>query len=267
MNSNFFIVFSLPRCGSTAIHRGLNSHSGINCLYEPDFSNADWNEEAVRAEINRIRCEYSGIKHVWDPSGFPFVSTHISSIAGLDSNYDRVLNLNSMLLSLPAKKVLFLRRRNQLERILSDLLGQQTDLWGPAFPDARIAEGLDETKKYQDELKAKRVQPVSLEVIEWYLNNIPTLEDELRRRVPEEDCLDLFYEEIFGPEVGLDRRLAIYQRILDFLGLPTAPSYWDRPTVMELFHPKAKLNDASTLGRIPNLAEVRERFQNRSLTL
>jgi hypothetical protein len=212
-------------------------------------------------EVNRIRLEYSGIKHVWDPSGFPFVSTHISSIPEMDFNRDRILDLNSSLLSLPDKKVLFLRRRNQMERILSDLLGQQTDLWGPAHSDGRISRELDETKKYRDELKRKQVQPVSLEVVEWYLTHVTGMEESLRASVPHSECLDLFYEDLFGSDVTLERRLEKYKHILDFLGFPSDPSHWHGPTVEALFHPNAKLNDPSTLGLIPNLAQVHQRFQ------
>jgi hypothetical protein len=265
MKSIFFIIVSLSRCGSTTIHRALNSHSEIDCLFEPDFANADWDEQHVKAELGQIRLKYSGIKHVWDPSGFPFVGTHTSSITEMDFNYGRVLALNVSLLSVPDKKVLFLRRRNQLERILSDLLGQQTELWGPVLPDGQIVRGLDESRKYRDEIKAKSIQPVNIKVIEWYLDHVTVMEDALRNSVPDDECLDLFYEDLFGFDVSLGSRLACYQSILDFLGFPTDPSYWDRPMVEALLHPKAKLNNSSTLGLIPNLKEVQQRFSKISL--
>jgi hypothetical protein len=183
MRPKFFIIFSLSRCGSTAIHRALNAHSEIDCLFEPDFSFANWDEKLVIDELERIRCIYTGIKYVWDPSGFPFVSTHLSSLPELDCNLHKVLDLNLRLLSISEKKVVFLRRRNQLKRILSDLLGQQTDLWGPTFSDARVSTPLKESEEYRGKIKTKLIKPVSVEITQWYLDHIDVLEEKLRRSV------------------------------------------------------------------------------------
>ena len=70
MKADFFIVSSRSRCGSTALHRALNCHQDIRCPFEPDFSAAEWNEGGIRAVLEQISKDHSGIKHVWDPSGF-----------------------------------------------------------------------------------------------------------------------------------------------------------------------------------------------------
>jgi len=154
-----------------------------------------------------------------------------------------------------------LRRRHQLERILSDLLGQQTELWGPIFPNAGIPNGVNETAKYQDQIRAISLRAISVEVIDWYLSHVTSMEDSLRKRVADHECLDLFYEDIFGSHVPLEARLEIFQRLLRFLGFSSDSSYWDKPTVEGLFKPSMKLNNLSTLQRIPNFAEIQQRFQ------
>lgn len=265
INTRFFIIYSLSRCGSSALYRALNSHSEINCLYEPDFSFANWNKSLVKRKIDRIRLKYSGIKHVWDPSGFPFVNTHLSVIREMNANYDNVLEMNLSLLSAPNKRVIFLRRRNQLTRILSDLLGQQTDVWTPAFPefpDATIQDVVDEANQYRGKVKSKTIRPVPMDLIEWYLDHVQNMEESLRKNIADDKCLDLFYEDLFNLEASPQQKIANYKNILDFLGYPSDPSYWDSSSITALFDPRAKLNNSSTFSLIPNIEEIQNRWGN-----
>lgn len=257
--ARFFIIFSLSRCGSTAIHRALNAHRDITCLFEPDFSAAAWDPVAVRATVGRLRGICSGIKHVWDPSGFPFVTDHVSSIDTLEANYERVLAANAAILA-QASAVVFLRRRNQLARIVSDLLGQQTDLWGIANPDGTLSPDINEPETYRRELSARRITALDADVVDWYLTHAPVLERTLRECVGTADCIDLWYEDLFGRAVRADERIRRYLDILEFIGVASDESAWTRSVVTTVFRPSGKLNDASTLRLIPNLAQIQERF-------
>ena len=201
------------------------------------------------------------MKHVWDPSGFPFVATQASpALENLTNYHRRVLDLNSCILSSPDTQIIFLRRRNQFERILSDLLGQQTDLWGPASSDGRISP-VDETAIYRASINRKNIEAVDMEVIDWYLRHIPSLEHELRTSIPDRnECLDVYFEDVFGADVSSDARIRKFRQILDFLGCSADPASWPGSTVERLFQPQAKLNNPDTFGLIPNLAEVQMRF-------
>jgi hypothetical protein len=264
VSSTFFIIFSLSRCGSTALFRALSYHRAITCLFEPDFSSAAWVEIEVLRMLERIRGEYSGIKHVWDPSGFPFTSDHRSVVNQMNANREIVVRLNKAVLAMPHKKVVFLRRRNHLARVLSDLLGQQTGLWGPANPDGRPVRDLNEPQRYRDALNAQRIRPLDIAIVEWYLKNAPAMEDSLRQTLTNDECLELFYEDFLGPGIRVDQRLKIYRRVLTFLDRSQESGCWDDDAVTELFDPGRKLNVPELLSRIPNLAEIQSRFSSGS---
>ena len=265
MKPQFFIIFSLSRCGSTALHRALSAHADITCVFEPDFSSCDWVEERIRAAVEKLRTSYSGIKHVWDPSGFPFVAEHISTIDTLDARVGSVLGANTALLGSPDTSVVFLRRRDRLARILSDLLGQQTDLWGPVRPDGSVAPGVDEAQRYRAELRRRTVGAIDADLVRWYLDRAEPMETALRRRATGSRCLDVWYEDILGVDVSVEDRIRRYQALLDFLGFSSHQSRWSHATVRALLSPSAKLNDASTLQLIPNLRQLRQCFSGLAL--
>jgi len=263
MDSDFFVVFSLSRVGSSALYRALIAHSKIHCRYEPAFAEANWDEKKLCGMIDELRAKYSGIKHVWDPSGWPFRNSHISIMEDMDAIHEKVLKMNTLLLSGKNQKVLFLRRRNQLARVLSDLLGQQTDLWTPAYPgfsSARVQSVMDEARQYRSQIRTHDIKPVEMDIITWYVKNIPLMEHQLRASVADSNCMDLYYEELFNPRQGSKGRLRNYTRILEFLGIPQNERYWKAQEIDALFNPGGKLNDGSTLRLIPNLGEIEKHF-------
>lgn len=258
MAAPFFIVISLSRCGSTALQRALSAHRQITCLFEPDFVAAGWDAGAVAARLVDLRDSASGIKHVWDPSGFPFISAHRSEVREMSARRAQVLAMNRTVLSAVPARVVFLRRRNQLARVLSDAIGQQTDLWGPEWPDGRMPAAFDEARKYRAQVGARQLQPVNLEVVQWYLDHVGAMETELRSGVA--DGLDLDYEDLFAARMSLADRRRKYLDLVEFLGYSTDPGQWNREVVDAVLAPDGKLNDATTLARIPNIREVARRF-------
>jgi hypothetical protein len=66
---------------------------------------------------------------------------------------------------------------------------------------------------------------------------------------------------MFGSGVSMAYRLSNYRNILQFLGFSSEPSHWDKALVEAVLHPSAKLNDSSTLGLIPNIKEIQNRFE------
>jgi hypothetical protein len=260
----FFLIFSLSRCGSTAIFRALTSHPEITCLFEPDFSHAGWDGDELTRELESIRAKYNGIKHVWDPSGYPFVTAHMSSVTEMNVRRENVLRLNQRILECPDQRVVFLRRRNQLARIVSDLLGQQTNLWGPAHPDGHWDPAVDEPGRYRDAIKSRAITALSTDVMAWYLEHVPLMEDQLRETVSGGECLDVFYEDIFGSGLDLDARLSAFRRVVDFLGFRSFPA--SGAAVHALLDPRARLNSPGVLNLIPNLQQIKDRFPDQAVT-
>lgn len=265
MNSDFFVIFSLSRAGSSALFRALNAHSQIQCLYEPTFFSAGWDERKVCARVREIRKEHSGIKHVWDPSGWPFVNSHISTVDCMKYRYNDVLRVNKSLLAMEGQKVLFLRRRSELARVLSDQLGQQTNVWTPAFPafqKAQIENVITDAEHFKKSVRSRVIKPVDMDVIAWYLENTRAMEQEYRTSLSDEHRMDLWYEDLFDPSLTSLARQKIFEDILKFLGFSAARELWDAQEIEAIFDPGGKLNDATTLGRIPNIDEICSCFQS-----
>ncbi len=258
---DFFVIFSLSRCGSTAIHRALNCHSEIRCLFEPEFQLTDSPKESFFTRLDEIRATYAGVKYTWDPSGFPFRPDHSARIDNMNRNAERWLSLQEALLMRPSQRLIFLRRRDELSRTVSDLLGQQTNIWGPRW-DGDVHG--DEGASYRAELAKSTVGPIDVGLVDWYLTRLPPMVRRLRQAAAVNPCLDLDYEDVFGPSRSRDP-LDIYGEILDFLGYPRAAHHFDRVRVATLLGAGGKLNTADTLRRIPNYPEIEQRFGARQV--
>jgi hypothetical protein len=144
-----------------------------------------------------------------------------------------------------------------LQRAVSDLLGQQTQVWGPhhasgASPDAAAA--------YRSRVRDRPIESIDLETLDWYMARIPDMEGRIREAVGTGDCIDLYYEDIFGPEVRADARMAMYHRVVEFLGYATAESNFDSSDVETLLGPSGKLNTQAIYRRIPNIRAIEDRW-------
>jgi hypothetical protein len=120
--SNRFLITSLPRCGSTSLARILNSHAAIRCLVEPFhprryrgvFYRSAIQNGTVNYAMEAIWRKFTGIKHVWEASGWPFAGAP---------------GLNRELCSYPAVRIVALIRRNYFRRFISNFICRQTNYW------------------------------------------------------------------------------------------------------------------------------------------
>lgn len=114
------LIYSHGRSGSRTLTRSLNLHPGIDLVSKP-FNSTRHNEPGYRMDyehdlerqLSIILGRYNGLKHVWDRSGWPFPE-------GTD--------LSKHLLSNPRFKVLFLHRKNLLQRLVSIHLSRHSDV-------------------------------------------------------------------------------------------------------------------------------------------
>lgn len=246
-----FIVASLPRTGSTAVFRVLGSDPGVRIAYEPDFEDSWQEPEKLRDRCRSLFSSYRGIKHVWDPNGWPFTNRlHISTLDVLNANRSLV-DINVALLG-HADKILFLRRRNQVARVVSDLLGQQTNLWvhNPDRPHS-----LQEISEYRERLHTTELMPLNEEVISWYVANAYAQEQYIIEHLSEAKRRIVFYEDLFNEAVP--ETLPRWQMVADWLEV--SPDFTSGE-VLEVIHPRAKYNDQETYRKIPNLAAIMSKF-------
>lgn len=228
------IVFAHARSGSTSLIGALGEHPELELLAEPfNSDHASWwhghreyrqrvvDEATLNTVLGEIFAAYDGFKT-------------------LTSQLPEPLN-RSMLLA-PDRKLVFLRRRNLLRAVVSNLLGHETKLWHLELAQKPVVE-------YFSELR-----PLSVETVGgWLGHEVETVGAyaEMLAGLPPDRCLNLFYEDLFlAPPAERQARL---DRVFAFLDLDPLPAgAADR----YLDPARARLNTEETYALVPNLREI-----------
>ncbi|MBT5873144.1 MAG: hypothetical protein HOH43_06965 [Candidatus Latescibacteria bacterium] len=228
------ILFCHARSGSTSLCRMLNLHPQLNILEEPlseDFTK--WHPEerdyaelindidSLNEQMDHIFSRYNGIK-----------------VLHFELRPPRFIYL----LGLPAYTVIFLRRRNLLQTVVSSELAEQSTKWTIGDLERPIAE------TYAD------LKPLSIEQVQGQMEALQReleLFDAVISHRPAGTYLKLWYEDLYM--VPADKRLATVGSICRFLEL--API--DDEQIHAYLDPsEAKMNNASTYRLIPNAHEI-----------
>lgn len=249
----FTIIFSLSRCGSTSIYRTLNLHRACKLVYEPDFSKH--NVAEFLDTHKNLRENYTGMKHVWDPSGFPFRADHRSMLKDIEKNCETWISMNEALLSSADQKIIFLTRKDEKSRIVSDLFGQATEVWGPE-PNAIHSAKVD--SEYQEKVTASKNITLPIDVLHWYINNIPRINSRLRDAAASNTVLDIQYEQIFSARKSIENRIDVFKNVLDFLELNSNFYNINFKKVSKILAPSGKLNSQDTYKKILNISEIKK---------
>lgn len=238
-----FIIFSLARCGSTTLMHALNCYQGVRCVLEPftpanlstEYGNIK-NARDLDSALGEIWKEYNGIKHVWHPSGWPFGDAP---------------DLNFRLLRTSGAKIIFLRRRNDLRRVVSSEISWQTGVWGTF------------TKNDRELVGRFDYQPLSMARIEHQLKSVAAGTSEMLSMLCNAgtEFSELFYEDLFDDDIRLVDKLLLMDRLRSFIDAGEGPDRQVDFTIADLLNPvKTKLNAADLYRRIPNIEEIERRF-------
>jgi len=231
----------------------MSSDPGQSIAYEPQFSLSALNVIRVREHCHQLLLNHSGIKHTWDPNGWPFRNLqYTSTMADLERSGE-LIELNAAVVD-TAEKVVFLRRRNQFARVISDLLMQQTQLWGH-FPDRSHTEA--EPIQYRLQVMSYRPSPIDPAILEWYMTNGPSQEEALIERVPKSKKLVVYYEDLFDQDRWNKRNFSHWQALASWIGV--RPRVFD-PDVQNIMKPTNKYNSEAVYERIPNYKSLVQKF-------
>jgi hypothetical protein len=248
-----FAIVSMARTGSTSVYRVLCTDPAIRMAYEPDFSLPNLSTASVRGRCRDLFAEYSGIKHVWDPNGWPFRNReYISTIECLERS-EELIELNATVASFP-DKVVFLRRRNQFARTISDLMGQQLNLWGhsPGEPYS-----LAERVQYRTKARQSEMIPINSKIVEWYMINARDQEEALIERMPRERRLIAYYEDLFDHNAWRKQDFSAWIQLASWVG---AHPRLCEEYVRNLIAPQDKYNTEEIFEKIPNYLELKANF-------
>lgn len=258
-----FVIVSMARTGSTSVSRFLCTDPAISIAYEPQFLVRRRDRihsflPNLRKYLISMRCREllaanTGIKHVWDPNGWPFRNrSYISTLENLERSED-LIELNATVARFP-ERVVFLRRRDQFARTISDLLGQQSGLWGHAPSELYRPE---ERLHYREMAQRVEIGPISREVVGWYIANAWRQEAALLERVPEQKRMIVYYEDLFDEESFTRQDFSTWVELASWVG---AKPRLDDEYTRRVIAPSEKYNTEELLRRIPNYNELRARF-------
>lgn len=232
------VVVAHPRSGSNSLMEILGCHPELTFLNEPfneNFSswlptNPDYRARitdmtSLDRVIDDILADYSGFK----------VHT-----------YQLEMDLLGHLLCRRDLYVVFLRRRNLLEAVVSNLIAEQTGLWAAWDRDRALED-------YYADLGPLSIEDVR-ELLRWTGENLAEVTAILRTRC-DGRVLELCYEDLF---LGEQRtRWQLVESLWAHLGLPPC----ENPEVGRfLENGSFRMRQPATYGRLPNLAEVEAAF-------
>lgn len=228
------ILFAHPRSGSSSLFQILQLHPQLRILEEP------FNEDFVR----------------WSPENPDYLGA-VHDLASLDRQLETIFSryngiklldyqlpdeLLSTLLQRASYRIVFLRRRNLLQTVVSNLIAEQTNvwkMWDLTTPLADAYRGLD----------ALDIAVVGRSVHE--LDAHLALCEALLRQRPAGTFLNLVYEDLYfaPPPAQLAQLAAVWQ----LLQLPPLESerlgYFLSPA-------EVKLNSNATYALLPNARAI-----------
>lgn len=239
MNQNILFL-AHPRSGSSSLYEILQSHPALNILEEPfnenftrwDAGNRNYLElvhdvPSLEAQVAEIFETYNGIK-ILDYQLPPDFIAHLLRRADC--------------------RIIFLRRRNLLQAVVSVLIAEQTQLWKKW----EMTRPLDE---YYQNLQPLDIADIQQRVIEMKdrLNFFESVVDER----PAHEAVKLTYEELYFSEPS--RQEQQFNAIWKLLQIP--------PLKLEqnqnyLKPETAKINSAAMYAMLPNARDIDEACGN-----
>jgi len=241
-----FVVFSIARSGGTTLMHLLNCHPDIRCINEPfNPGNVDGRYyERVKdlgsldEALEEIWRDYNGIKHAWDPTGWPFSWKPY---------------FNEHLLLKPDQKVLLLNRRNILKRIVSSRISEQAQIW-------TLGDKSDKARLLEFQFEPINTAYVNLK---WHLEYEREIIAQQKQLLVERraDFTELWYEDLYETSRTVEEKLDRLNEMLAFLGRERITDQGTLSRVAWLFDPaNTKLNSIDTYRRIPGIDVVERQF-------
>ena len=238
--STRFIIFSLARCGSNNLVNLLRCHPDIRIIAEPfnreifegKYFSRSLDAESLDSILEEIWGTWNGIKHVWDSWGWPF---------------GRHSELNKHLLSRRDVHIIFLTRKNDLQRVVSKEICRQTNIWYAAS---------EHDKRTIFEFSFK---PLDSQSIESELARDKKCIAEYRQLLKDNHLklLELSYEDLCDSTIPLERRLDKLDEVVTWLGRTSIRDEANLEEVRNLLeHDNSDVRSHSIYPMIPGIEEV-----------
>jgi hypothetical protein len=241
MNRNIRIVFfAHPRSGSSSLYQILQLHPELNILEEPlneNFTRWNSNNKNYRELVHDIPSLDMQVAGIF---------TTYNGIKILD--YQLPEDLAVHILQHLDCKVIFLRRKNLLQSVVSVLIAEQTHLWKRW----EMTKPLDEYYRNLQPLDIQEIQQ-SVSALRRRLDFFESVIDARSG----DAAIKLTYKDLYFSESSQqNQQIAAIWNLLTIAPLELERyQYYLRPEAV-------KLNSAATYARLPNAGEIQERCGN-----
>ena len=228
------LLFAHGRTGSTTLMHVLNQHPEINLMFEPfnkhtgEYNNSKPKDfEELKILLEEINNSNNGFKHICGQ-----LSHEQEESLLMDSSYF----------------VIYLYRKNLLQRAVSQKLSQQTNIWTAS----------DRNKK-REPIKYDRIDIKELN------NNIDWVRKERKKNInffikSEKPYVILDYDDIFSPYLRNQQKLNKINKILLKIGLEPIKI---NKYINKLLNPRiSKIASSNYYKNIPNYQEIEDKLGN-----
>jgi hypothetical protein len=230
------IFFAHPRSGSSSLYQILQLHPELNILEEP------FNENFTRWNISNKNYR----ELIYDIPSLDVqvaeIFTNFNGIKVLDYQLPDELTIH-MLKRLDCK-IIFLRRRNLLQSVVSVLIAEQTHLW-------KKWEMTKPLEEYYQDLQPLDIQDVQQRVTDLK-HRLDFFESFIDTRSKDE-VIKLTYEDFFFSEASQQKlQIDAIWKLLKIAALELEYyQYYLQPEAV-------KINSATTYAFLPNATEIQE---------
>ena len=241
MNPNVRVIFfAHPRSGSSSLYQILQLHPELNILEEPfnqNFTRWDRNNKNYLELVHDIPSLDIQVAEIF---------TTFNGVKMLD--YQLPADLAVHMLQRLDCKVIFLRRRNLLQSVVSVLIAEQTRLWKRW----EMTKPLDEY--YRD------LQPLDIQDIQQRVTDLKQRLDFFESIVDirsKDEVIKFTYEDLYFSETAQqNRQIAAIWNLLKIAPLELERyQYYLQPEAV-------KINSAATYAFLPNAREIQQSCGN-----
>ena len=235
MNPNIRVIFfAHPRSGSSSLYQILQLHPELNILEEPfnqNFTRWNSNNKNYRELVHDIPSLDLQVAEIF---------TNFNGIKILD--YQLPADLAVHVLQHRDYKIIFLRRKNLLQSVVSVLLAEQTHLW-------KRWEMIKPLDEYYRDILPLDIQDIQQRVrdLKQDLDFFKSIID-MRTR---DDVVKLAYEDLYFSEISQqNQQIDAIWSLLNIVPLELEQyQYYLRPEAV-------RLNSAATYALLPNAREI-----------
>lgn len=234
------ILFAHPRSGSSSLYQILQLHPELNILEEPfneNFTRWNANNKNYRELIHDIPSLDAQLEEIF---------TTYNGVKVLD--YQLPDELAVHMLQRHDIKIIFLRRRNILQSVVSVLIAEQTHLWKKWD----MTKPLDE---YYRNLQPLDIHDIQRRVTELK-HHLDFFESVIDAR-SDHAAIKLIYEDLyFSPAAQRDQQIVAIWNLLAI-----EPLEWER--IQYYLRPEAiKINSPATYALLPNVHDIQRSCGN-----